>query len=461
MSTAETPQTFTKLGVAPWLVQNLAAVGIKKPTPIQLQCIPPALKGRDVIGSAQTGSGKTAAFAVPILQSLAEDPYGIYALVLTPTRELAVQIAEQFNVFGKTMGLRVAVIIGGLDALKQATDIRQKPHIVIATPGRLVDIMNREESVSLKRIKYLVLDEADRLLDKKFEESLAQIFEMLPEKRQTLLFSATMTTSIERLQEICMENTVRVEVNPRSSTVDTLAEEYIFIPASVKECYLTHILQKYEKASIIIFVSTCFASQHLNDTLKLLGFRTTCMHSVLSQPERLASLAKFKSGIVSILIATDVASRGLDIPVVELVLNYDVPFDPSNYVHRVGRTARAGRAGRAITFITEHDIKLVHRIESTINKKLSLHETNENQVLKVLTKVTKASKTAKLNLEESGFGEDRKRQRMLEAQRQQMEQELDEEEQQEEEETQTKKKKSRKYEQAPVQSEKRTKKQAK
>jgi len=392
-------------------------MGIKNPTEIQQTCIPPILAGRDCIGCAKTGSGKTAAFALPILQKLCEDPYGIFAVVLTPTRELAYQICDQFRVLGRPIGLKEAVIIGGLDMMKQALTLSDKPHVVIATPGRLADHLKSTDTVDLKRIKYLVLDEADRLLDPSFSDDLQVIFDNVPSKRQTLLFSATLTDTLQELRELSCNEPFYHEVKSDIATVKELDQRYILTPATVRDSYLVHILRENgENKSVITFTHTCKSCQTLANMLWKCELPCVALHSLKPQGERLAGLATFKSGVVKILVATDVASRGLDIPQVELVINSNVPASPKDYIHRVGRTARAGRGGMALTLVTQYDVDRVKQIEATINTKLVEFETNENEVLPLLRAVMVARREAELKVRGSAVLEKRminKRKKML------------------------------------------------
>lgn len=403
---------FDNLGLDEWLVKQCEAMGINKPSPIQKNCIPPILEGQNCVGCAKTGSGKTAAFALPILQKLSEDRYGPYALVLTPTRELAFQIADQFKVLGKEININVTVITGGMDMVRQGQDLTVKPHIVVSTPGRLADHYESCDTFSLKKIKFLVLDEADRLLeDSGFAEQLEIIFKKLPEKRQTLLFSATMTPAIRQLQESSEEKVFSWSQSADVMTVDELDQRYVLMNADVKDAYLMHILDIYTtehpKSSVIIFTSTCKYAQILAMMCDDLGFPCVSLHSMLPQKFRLSGLTKFKSDQVKILIATDVASRGLDIPTVDLIINHNVPNRPRDYVHRVGRTARAGRGGMAITLVTQFDVHLTKSIESYINTKLTEHTTDEKEVMKLLTEVAVSRREAEIRLDERDFGEKR------------------------------------------------------
>ncbi|XXG74485.1 hypothetical protein AAC387_Pa07g3192 [Persea americana] len=412
--------TFSDLGLAEWAVQTCAALGMKKPTPVQLHCIPRILAGADVLGLAQTGSGKTATFALPILHRLSENPYGVFALVVTPTRELAYQLAEQFRALGSSLHLRCTVVVGGMDMINQAQVLAQRPHVVIATPGRMKVLLedNPDLSSVFSRAKFLVLDEADRVLDVGFEAELRVIFQYLPKDRQTLLFSATMTNNLQALHQLSANRAYFYEAYEGFKTVDTLKQQYVFIHKNVKDVYLLHILSQMEDLGIrsaIVFASRCRSCHLLNLLLDELDQSVAALHSHKSQSLRLAALNRFKSGRVPILLATDVASRGLDIPTVDLVINYDIPRYPRDYVHRVGRTARAGRGGLAVSFVAENDVHLVRAIEAEIGKQLDEFECKENEVLADITKVFKAKRIATMKMIDDGYEEkakERKSQKM-------------------------------------------------
>ncbi|CAN0499152.1 unnamed protein product, partial [Ectocarpus sp. 12 AP-2014] len=309
--------------------------------------------GKDVIGLAETGSGKTGAFALPILQALLENPQRLFAVVMAPTRELAFQINEVMEALGVGIGLKTVCIVGGIDMFQQSVALALKPHVVIATPGRLVDHLENTKGFSLRTAKYLVLDEADRMLGMDFEEEINKVLSVLPRERRTFLFSATMTSKVAKLQRASLKNPVRVEVANKFSTPKTLVQQYLFIPAKHKDCYLAYVLNEFAGQSTIVFVSTCNNAQRVALLLRNLGFQAVCLHGQMGQPKRLGALGKFKSGQRNVLIATDVASRGLDIPSVDLVVNMEIPSHGKDYIHRVGRTARAGRAGRSIAFVTQ------------------------------------------------------------------------------------------------------------
>lgn len=409
--------TFKDLGVADWLSESLTSMKIHKPTSIQAACIPEILKGKDCIGGAKTGSGKTIAFGLPMLHKWSEDPFGVYGLILTPTRELALQIAEQFTAIGSSMNIRVKVVVGGEDMMDQALAIQNKPHFIIATPGRLADhIMHSGEDTinGLRRVKFLVLDEADRLLSNSFGKDLDRIFEVLPssKKRQTLLFTATVTDAVRSLKEKNDKVYVHeIESVDKFIIPSTLALYYIFVPSYVKEAYLNELLklETYKDKVGIIFVNRTRTAELLRRMLRKLEFRVTSLHSEMPQSERVNSIHRFKANAARILIATDVASRGLDIPNVEFVINYDLPADPDDFVHRVGRTARAGKKGDSITIVAEKDVERVLAIEERINDKLQLLEDiSDNKLIKDSLKVTSDAKRESLmEMESENFGEKR------------------------------------------------------
>lgn len=425
---------FQALGLSKWLVDSLNAMKITHPTEIQRHCIPEILKGRDCIGGAKTGSGKTIAFAGPMLTKWSEDPVGMYGVILTPTRELAMQIAEQFTALGSSMNIRVALVVGGEDIIRQAIELQKKPHFIIATPGRLAHhILNSGEDTigGLSRTKFLVLDEADSLLTNTFAKDLAVCIGRLPpkEKRQTLLFTATVTDQVRALQKPSPDDDSKsnnrtgssrpvpfmyqVESADKVAIPSTLKTEYILLPEHVKEAYLYQLLtcEAYSESSAIVFVNRTVAAEILRRTLKIMGIKVASLHSQMPQQERTSSLQRFRANAARVLIATDVASRGLDIPTVQLVVNYDIPSDPDTFIHRAGRTARAGRWGDAVSFVSPRDISRIEAIEERINKKMvecdKVHDTAV--IRKALSKVTRAKKEALMEMEKENFGERRKR----------------------------------------------------
>ncbi|XP_071130392.1 probable ATP-dependent RNA helicase DDX47 [Mytilus edulis] len=408
--TEEEEITFKSLGLVDVLCEACEQLKWKFPSKIQRESIPIALQGKDVIGLAETGSGKTGAFALPILQTLLDNPQGLYALVMTPTRELAFQISEQFEALGSSIGIKCAVIVGGIDMMTQSLMLAKKPHIIIATPGRLVDHLENTKGFSLRSLKYLVLDEADRILNMDFEEEVDKILKVIPRERNTYLYSATMTKKVAKLQRASLRDPVKVEASSKYQTVDKLQQSYLFIPLKHKDVFLVYILNELAGNSFMVFCSTCANTQRVALMLRNLGMTAIPLHGQLSQAKRLGALNKFKSKDRSILIATDVASRGLDIPHVDVVINLDIPTHSKDYIHRVGRTARAGRSGKSVTFVSQYDVELYQRIEHLIGKKLPLYKTEEQEVMLLMERVTEAQRFAKLEMNET-MGRGKKRQK--------------------------------------------------
>lgn len=402
-------ETFAGLGVCEALCDAVTKLGYTCPTEIQKQSLPFSLKGKDIIALAPTGSGKTCAFALPILQSLLLGdngrPQPFYAMVLAPTRELAFQIEEHFQAVGAGIGVKCVTLVGGMDMMTQSIALARKPHIIVATPGRLVDHLENTKGFSLSKLKYLVFDEADRLLNMDFEKEVDKILQTIPTSkagRRTLLFSATMTTKVAKLQRASLKSPVKVEVSSHKyETVENLTQEYVFMPAKHKDCYLVYTLNEIATKSAIVFCDTIRAAERATLTLRTLGIAAIPLHGKMQQTKRLGALNKFKAS-GGVLIATDVASRGLDIPQVDLVINYDIPTHSKDYVHRVGRTARAGRSGRSITFVTQYDVELFQRIEQLINKKMTEFVTDAESVLILQERVAEATRMASLEMRENG-----------------------------------------------------------
>ena len=415
--------TFASLGVVPTLCEAIAAVGWKAPTKVQAAAIPECLAGRDVVGLAETGSGKTGAFAIPILQALLANPSRLFAVVLAPTRELAFQINEVFEALGTSISLYSVCIVGGIDLMTQSIALAKKPHVIVATPGRLVDHLQNTKGFSLRTVKFLVMDEADRMLSMDFEEEINKILAVLPTERRTLLFSATMTSKVAKLQKASLVNPVKVEVSNKFSTPKKLIQQYLFIPAKWKDVYLAYILDEFKGQTVIIFVATCNNAQRLTLMLRNLGFQASCLHGQLSQAKRLGALNKFKAGQRNILVATDVASRGLDIPNVDLVLNVDIPGNGKDYIHRVGRTARAGKAGRSIAFVSQYDVEAYQRLEALLQTKLPAYEADEETVLVLLERVNDAQRLAAREMRElqASDPKNKKKRRLEEAEGQTVE----------------------------------------
>ncbi|KAI2629421.1 DEAD-domain-containing protein [Xylaria nigripes] len=375
-------KTFKELGIIDSLCDACASLKYTHATPIQAKSIPEALAGRDIIGLAETGSGKTAAFVLPILQSLLEHPSPFYALILAPTRELAQQIGQQVDALGATISVRSCTIVGGLDMVAQSISLGKKPHVIVATPGRLLDHLEKTKGFKLNALKYLVIDEADRLLDMDFGPVLDKLLKFMPRERRTFLFSATMSSKVESLQRASLRDPVRVSVSSsKYQTVSTLKQFYLFIPHAFKDVYLIYLLNEFLGRSTIIFTRTVYEAQRISIMIRQLGFKGIPLHGQLSQSARLGALNKFKSSARDIMVATDVAARGLDIPSVDLVLNYDLPGDSKTYIHRVGRTARAGKSGQAISIITQYDLEVYARIEAALGTKLPEFATERDEVM--------------------------------------------------------------------------------
>ncbi|PHH79113.1 hypothetical protein CDD80_5579 [Ophiocordyceps camponoti-rufipedis] len=413
--------SFSALHVRPWLVQSLANMAIKRPTGIQKGCIPEILKGRDCIGGSRTGSGKTVAFAVPILQKWAEDPSAIFAVVLTPTRELALQIYEQFKAISSPQSLKAVLVTGGSEMRAQAIALAGRPHVVIATPGRLADHIRTsgEDTIcGLRRVRFVVLDEADRLLHAAGTGSMLPDVEeclgVLPPagERQTLLFTATVTPEVRALKNMPQRPgklpVFVCEVDSKMLAIPaTLKQAHVQIPVTHKEHYLHVFLltEGNKDKTAIVFCNRTSTAEYLHHLLRLLDHRVTSLHSKLAQKQRIDNLGRFRASAARILVATDVAARGLDIPEVSLVVNYDVPRDADDYIHRVGRTARAGRKGEAATFVGQRDVELVVAIEERVGRRMESWEEEgvnlETRVVRdVLKLVSEKKREALLEVEE-------------------------------------------------------------
>ncbi|AAS50325.2 AAL041Cp [Eremothecium gossypii ATCC 10895] len=384
--------SFRELDLVPELIEACDNLNFTKPTPIQSKAIPPALQGKDIIGLAQTGSGKTAAFAIPILNRLWHDQQPYYACILAPTRELAQQIKETFDSLGSLMGVRTTCIVGGMNMMDQARDLMRKPHIIIATPGRLMDHLENTKGFALRKLQFLVMDEADRLLDMEFGPVLDRILKNIPTKgRTTYLFSATMTSKIDKLQRASLTNPVKCAVSNKYQTVDTLVQTLIVVPGGLKNTFLIYLLNEFIGKTTIVFTRTKANAERISGLCNLLEFSATALHGDLNQNQRTGALDLFKAGKKSILVATDVAARGLDIPSVDLVINYDIPVDSKSYIHRVGRTARAGRSGKSVSLVSQYDLELILRIEEVLGKKLPKENVDKSIVLSLRDSVDKAN----------------------------------------------------------------------
>jgi len=359
-------QGFGNLGIAPNLLQILDKLHFIIPTPIQRQAIPTALEGKDVVGIAQTGTGKTLAFGLPILQRLGTKKG--QGLILLPTRELALQVNEMLQQIGSQLGLRTVVLIGGSSMSGQLRMLSRKPHIIIATPGRLVDHLEHK-TVSLNGISVLVLDEADRMLDIGFAPQIKRIIAAIPIERQTMLFSATMPAAIAALAARHMKMPVRIEVAPSGTTVAQIEQEIFIASPEIKLQLLEKVLSD-NHGSVLIFSRTKIGAKRIAAAVRAMGHTAAEIHSNRSLAQRKAALAGFKSGAFRVLAATDIASRGIDVIGISLVINYDLPEQAEDYVHRIGRTGRAGQTGKAISFVSPIQKGDVRQIERLIRKTL-------------------------------------------------------------------------------------------
>jgi ATP-dependent RNA helicase RhlE len=359
---------FSSLQLAPSILKAVEELGFKEPTPIQAQAIPVALSGRDIIGSAQTGTGKTAAFALPILQHL-EKPGRLRALILEPTRELADQVAEALKRFSKHTGLRIGLIYGGVGYGNQREQIARGMDILVATPGRLLDFMDQGE-IHLAHLTHLVLDEVDRMLDMGFLPDVKKIVGFCPSKRQTLFFSATVPPEIERLTSWVLRDPLTIEIGLRRSAAETVSHALYPVASDQKHELLLALLEKTHYESVIVFCRTKMGADRVAASLTHLPHPVGVMHSDRSQGERNEALSGFRSGKYPVLVATDIAARGLDIAGVTHVINYDVPQHPEDYVHRIGRTGRAATEGDALTLFVAEELPYVEAVERLIQQKL-------------------------------------------------------------------------------------------
>jgi ATP-dependent RNA helicase RhlE len=363
---------FKSIGLSDPLVKGILATGYTAPTEIQSQAIPAALQGRDIIGCAQTGTGKTAAFVLPILHRLShEKPLHnriIKSLILTPTRELAMQVEESIHCYGQFLDLRSLAIYGGVDINKQLHALRRGVDIVVATPGRLMDHMQRN-AVNLAKIEVLVLDEADRMLDMGFIHDMRRIIAVLPENRQTLLFSATISKEIKALASGIQKNPVMIQIGPERNPIDTITQHFYSVAKESKMTILLQMLKDNSMYSVLLFSRTKHGADRISQRLKKAGISAVAIHSDRTQQQRRHALEGFKAGQFQVMVATDIAARGLDIDGITHVINYDVPAYPEDYIHRIGRTGRATATGDAITLVSSEEQNHLRQIERFIGCK--------------------------------------------------------------------------------------------
>lgn len=378
MLSKKTSPTFAELKLIDPLKLALSEAGYTHPTPIQAEAIPSLLEGKDLLGCAQTGTGKTAAFALPILHRLVEAnkkalPKHTRVLVLTPTRELAIQVHESFATYGKNLHLKYAVVYGGVGQTPQVKALSQGVDVLVATPGRLMDLIE-QGFIKLTGLEVFVLDEADRMLDMGFIHDIKKVLKLLPPKRHNLFFSATMPPDIEKLANSILVNPVRVEVTPVSSTAELISQTVMFVDRENKRSLLKHILQDAKLKRVIVFSRTKHGANKIVDYLGTSGIIAEAIHGNKSQTARQRALENFRSGQTRVLIATDIAARGIDIDDISHVINYDLPNESESYVHRIGRTARAGASGVAISFCDAEEKIFLKDIEKLIGKRIPLIE---------------------------------------------------------------------------------------
>ena len=376
-----TTVTFADLGISEPLCRVLADQNYVNPTPIQAQSIPALLEGRDLLGLAQTGTGKTAAFALPILQKLVSDrtrpgPKEARAVILAPTRELAMQISKSFESYGKGARLRQAVVFGGVNQFRQVRAMSGGVDILVATPGRLLDLMNQKH-VNLGRTSILVLDEADRMLDMGFVRDVRKIIAALPKQRHSLLFSATMPKSIEHLADEILNDPVRVEVTPEVVTVDRIDQRVMHVDGKRKRELLGKLLDDADLSRVIVFTRTKHCANRVSEQLEKSGVPSEAIHGNKSQGARQRALDNFRNGKARILVATDIAARGIDVTGITHVINYELPNEPESYVHRIGRTARAGKSGIAVSFCDASERAHLRSIERLTKRPLTVVDTTE------------------------------------------------------------------------------------
>ncbi|QAY66408.1 DEAD/DEAH box helicase [Paenibacillus protaetiae] len=363
-------KTFAEFGLEPKVLQAITELGFEESTPIQDKSIPIALTGSDLIGQAQTGTGKTAAFGIPLINKIPVTEDRIVALIMTPTRELAIQVAEEIGKLTKFKGLRSLPIYGGQEIGRQIRALKKRPQIIIGTPGRLLDHINRK-TIRLDDVHTVVLDEADEMLDMGFMDDIQSILSMVPEERQTMLFSATMPPNIQKLAQQFLKNPEHVSVIPKQVSAPTIAQSYVEVHERQKFDALSRLLDMESPELAIIFGRTKRRVDELSEALQKRGYSADGLHGDLSQNQRDNVMRKFRDGSIDVLVATDVAARGLDVSGVTHVINFDLPQDPESYVHRIGRTGRAGKEGAAYSFVTPREIDHLHFIEKVTRHKIT------------------------------------------------------------------------------------------
>ncbi|WP_298498984.1 DEAD/DEAH box helicase [uncultured Algibacter sp.] len=365
--------SFQSLGLSDALLKAISKKGYTTPSPIQEKAIPPVLEGKDVLASAQTGTGKTAGFTLPLLHLLSENPKAKYrpirALILTPTRELAAQVYANVREYSEFLNLRSAVIFGGVNQKPQAATLRQGIDVLVATPGRLLDLQN-QGIVSLKRVEIFVLDEADRMLDMGFLRDIERVIKSMPEKRQNLMFSATFSKDIKKLAHGILNHPVQVEATPENTTVDAITQKVYRVAKGLKTGLIIKLISEGNWKQVLVFTRTKHGANRLTEKMMKSGITAAAIHGNKSQGARTKALSGFKSGRVRVLVATDIAARGLDIPLLPHVINFELPNISEDYVHRIGRTGRAGASGEALSLVSADETSFLRGIEKLIEMKL-------------------------------------------------------------------------------------------
>ncbi len=367
--------SFNTLGLSEALLKAISKKGYTTPSPIQLKAIPPILEGKDILASAQTGTGKTAGFTLPLLHILSENPKEkfrpIRALVLTPTRELAAQVYANVKEYGEFLDIRSAVIFGGVNQNPQVATMRQGIDVLVATPGRLLDLIN-QNYISLKRVEILVLDEADRMLDMGFLRDIERIIKMMPVKRQNLMFSATFSQDIKKLAHGILNHPVHVEATPENTTVEAISQKVYRVAKGLKTDLIIKLISDGNWKQVLVFTRTKHGANKLCEKMAKAGIKAAAIHGNKSQGARTKALGGFKSGNISVLVATDIAARGLDIPLLPHVINFELPNISEDYVHRIGRTGRAGASGEAISLVSADETAFLRDIEKLVGMKIPI-----------------------------------------------------------------------------------------
>jgi ATP-dependent RNA helicase RhlE len=368
--------------------KNIKDLGFKKPTDIQYKAIPPILRGEDVLAIAQTGTGKTAAFAIPIIhlidqQKSSGSAKGIQALILVPTRELAIQITDAFETIGNNTKVNTTVVYGGVEQDRQINKLKDGADVLVATPGRMFDLIN-QKYIDLRYLKVLILDEADHMLDLGFIKDIRDIQRHIPRQHQTLFFSATINKSIKKLAYSLVRNPIRIQISPKNPVAKNIEHSVAFIEMDDKRFFLERVINNYPDSKVLAFVRTKIRAERVMKALERVGIKSDTIHGEKEQSDRIEVLNKFKSGKTNVLIATDVSSRGIDIPGVDYVINYDMPEQAENYVHRVGRTGRGSKKGQAVSFCSKDERILLEDIENYLDKPIGILDISKSDYLETL-----------------------------------------------------------------------------